>query len=77
MAAGKLDMFETIINASYETIINASYLCLYYSYKLNVNGFPRIFNYTQLRLASSTLSDSGRHPEPNMTATKTGSGNNT
>jgi hypothetical protein len=69
MAAGKLDMFETIINASY--------LCLYYSYKLNVNGFPRIFNYTQLRLASSTLSDSGRHPEPNMTATKTGSGNNT
>ena len=57
----------------FEICVNTIYLCLYYSYKLNFNGYPHIFDYARLRRASA---DIGRHPEPKMALTKTGSGNN-
>jgi hypothetical protein len=38
-----------------EISVNTSYLCLYYTYKLNFNAYPHIFDYARLRHASADI----------------------
>ena len=67
-----------ISGRAFEIIFKTSYLCLYYSYKLNFNGYRHIFDYARLRLPAPTFSEFDRHLQRKIAATKTGgrSGNN-